>query len=380
MRWITYFPEVHNIHLTKDLGLLPWYMEKVAGYNAALLARFPEEEYPALKGEVEGLETISLGDRGTWFFAEKASVHYLKNHAREIDVLNLYHLSRHTLVYGYLYKRANPKGKLYLKLDAYTSHLKKRKQYARNPIKNALLKQLEMRFFKRVDLISVESTPGLATARETYPKLRDKLFYLPNGCNDLYLKKQFPTLPEKRNVILSVGRPGSPDKNYELLLAALPYLEIGDWQIRIAGPMTEEFEEKWRAAAKKYPEAASKIEFLGHFTDRKKLYEEYARAKVFFLPSRVESFGIAFAEALYFGNVLVGHSGMSAYGDLSAKGKYGTYYEDNDPESFAKALNEAIAMREKPGMQEAIERHAATNFYWSALAGRLSERLGSVWV
>lgn len=375
MRWITYFPEIHNVHLTKDLGLLPFYMQEVAGYDAALVGRFPEEEYPALEGEMKGLETISLGDKGTWFFAEKASVHYLKNHAKEIDVLNLYHLSRHTLVYGYFYKRANPKGKLYLKLDAYTSHLKKRKRYARNPIKNEILKYLERRFFKMVDLISVESTPGLAAALKTYPKLREKLFYLPNGCNDLYLKKQFPILPEKENVILSVGRMGSADKNYELLFRVLPFLEIGDWKIRIVGSITPEFEAKWQEAAEKYPGAASKVEFIGLFTDRKKLYEEYAKAKVFFLPSRVESFGIAFAEALYFGSVIVGHKGMSAYGDLSANGKYGVYYEDNDPKSLAEALNRAIAISEKPGTQKEIESHAAENFYWSSLVKKLGGRL-----
>ncbi len=377
MRWITYFPEIHNVHLTKDLGLLPYFMQEVAGYDAALVGRFPEEEYPALEGEVKGLETISLGDKGTWFFAEKASAHYLKNNAKEIDVLNLYHLSRHTLVYGFLYKRANPNGKLYLKLDAYTSHLKKRKRYARNPIKNEILKYLERRFFKMVNLISVESTQGLEAAQKTYPKLREKLFYLPNGCNDLYLKKQFPTLPEKENIILSVGRMGGADKNYELLLRALPFLEIGDWKIRIVGSITDEFEEKWLAVAKKYPEAASKIEFLGVFTDRKKLYDEYANAKVFFLPSRVESFGIAFAEALYFGTLLVGHEGMSAYRDLSANGKYGVFYQDNDAKSFAEALSKAVGMSEKSDICKEIENHTAKNFYWSSLALKLAKRLGN---
>lgn len=375
MRWITYFPEIHNVHLTKDLGLIPFYMQAVLGYDAALMARFPDDAYPALEGEVKGLETISLGDNGNVFFTEKASVHYLKNHAKEIDVLNLYHLSRHTLVYGNIYKKNHPTGKLYLKLDAYTSHLQKRKRYARNIIKNIALKWLEKEFFKNVDLISVESHEALAMAQKTYLQLENKLFYLPNGCNDIYLKQTFTKPLEKENIILSVGRPGSSDKNYELLLAALPFLEIGDWKIRIAGPMTSEFEEKWLAAVKSYPEAASKIEFLGNFSDRDKLYTEYAKAKVFFLPSRVESFGIAFAEALYFGNVLVGHNGMSAYGDLSANGQCGVYFEDNDPESFAKSLSLAIEKSEDHGLQERIENHAALNFYWSTLAKRLDQKL-----
>ena len=375
MRWITYFPEIHNVHLTKDLGLLPFYMQEVAGYDAALMARFTDEEYPALEGEMKGLKNISLGDRGTWFFTERASVHYLKNHAKQIDVLNLYHLSRHTLVYGYLYKKNNRKGKLYLKLDAYTSHLSKPKSYARNPVKNAVLKWLERRFFKVVDLISVENTRGLELAKSTYPKLKKKLFYLPNGCNDLYLQKHFAAPFNKQNTILSVGRPGSSDKNYELLISALPFLKLGNWSMKIAGDVSPEFQTKWNTAVEKYPEQAAQIEFLGHFTDRQKLYKEYASAKVFFLPSRVESFGIAFAEALYFGCVLVGHKGMSAYDDLTANGKFGIYFEDNDPESFAKSLNEAMSKSEEKDTQDKIQIHAAENFYWSTLATKLDKRL-----
>ena len=378
MRWITYFPEIHNVHLTKDLGLLPYYMQEVAGYDTALMGRFPDDEYPALEGEVKGLKTISLGDKGTWFFTEKASVHYLKNHAKEIDVLNLYHLSRHTLVYGNIYKKNNPGGKLYLKLDAYTTHLQKRKRYARNIIKNIALKWLEKEFFKNVDLISVESLEGLEMAQKTYPNIHDKLIYLPNGCNDLYLTKAFPKPFKKENIILSVGRPGSSDKNYELLLESLPFLELGNWKIRIAGPVSDEFDQKWQTAQLDYPAQAAKIEFLGNFTDRQSLYQEYAAAKVFFLPSRVESFGIAFVEALYFGCVLAGHKGMSAYNDLSANGQFGVYFNDNDPESFAKSLSEAIKMSEEKDLQERIENHAAENFYWSTLANKLDKRLRDV--
>ena len=378
MRWITYFPEIHNIHLTKDLGLLPYFMQEVAGYDASLMARFPEAAYPALEGEVRGLKTISLDDQGTWFFTERASVHYLKKHAREIDVLNLYHLSRHTLVYGYLFKNNNNSGKLYLKLDAYTAHLKKRKKYARNPIKNAILKWLESRFFKVVDLISVESREGLEVASNTYPKLRKKLFYLPNGCNDIYLKKYFQSPFEKENIILSVGRPGSADKNYELLIKALPFLNLSIGKSESPQTVSAEFEKAWEAAVAEYPEIARKIEFLGGISDRLNLYEEFARAKVFFLPSRVESFGIAFVEALYFGCMLVGHKGMSAYGDLSANGAYGTYFEDNDPRRFADAIYEAMQRTGEPDLQEKIENHASANFYWSSLASQLDNRLREV--
>ncbi len=375
MRWLTYFPEIHNVHLTKDLGLIPFFIQEAVGWEAKLVARFPEASYPSLKTEVDGLKIEILDDSGTFFFAEKEVLHYIEDHASQIDVLNLYHLSRHTLIYGVVYKKHNPNGKIYLKLDGYNSQLKHRKRYAKSAWKNVLLKRAERRFFKAVDLISIENRKGLAIARKTYPRLKNKLIYLPNGCNDLYLDKHFEQPFTKKNIILSVGRPGSPDKNYELVLAAISMVELDGWQMEIIGPMTEIFSAYWEVVQSKYPVITKKVKFLGEVVDRQKLYQKYSEAKVFFLPSHVESFGISYAEALYFGCILVGHSGMSAYDDLSANGKFGTYYRDNDPASFAKALKAACNKSGEPGMADEISAHSKQHFQWSGIVNNLKNRL-----
>ncbi len=378
MRAVTYFPVIHNVHLTKDVGLIPLHLSKLPGTEAVLAGHFPDEDYPALRTEAAGLSVLRLPDKGKSAFLDRAFLIYLKKHAREVDVLQLYHLSRDSLIYGIYYKRYNPKGVLWLKLDAYNAAFEEPKRYSRSPVKDGLLRMAEKKFLRKADLVTVENRAGIEVITNTYAQLAGKLMYLPNGANDPYIARCTGGI-EKEKRILSVGRPGSPDKNYELLMAALPHLELPEgWQIEVVGPCTPAFESAWREAALQYPETAARITFSGALSDRAELYRKYARSSVFFLPSRVESFGIAYAEALINGNVLTGHTGMYAYPDLSGGGMYGTCYSDNDPASFADALKDAVAMSAAPDFAEKAREFAVENFSWSKIAAEAWERIQSL--
>jgi glycosyltransferase involved in cell wall biosynthesis len=351
-------------------------MQEVASYEAALMGRFPEPDYPALDGEMKGLQTISIPDSGSVSFLEKAAMQTLKSMAPDVDVLQLSHLSRHTIGYGLIFKRYNPKGQLYLKLDAYNDHLAHRKRFARSPLKNSVLTNLSKRFFKAVDLISIENKAGYDLSLRTYPEWDGKLIYLPVGANDRYLDRHFRPPAPARKVILSVGRVGSPEKNYELLLRALPMLKLEGWEMKIAGPISPEFQKLWERESANFPDQIAKITFLGNISNRDELYRLYEEASIFFLPSRVESFGISFVEALYFGNLVVGHPGMFAFPDISLNGRYGEVFEDNNPVSFANAIHLAMerATTER-GLREEIRQHAKAHFSWSGIAAKLASAL-----
>lgn len=378
MRAVTYFPVIHNVHLTKDVGLIPLHLGKLPGTEALLAGHFPDEDYPALRTEAEGLAVHRLPDKGKSAFLDRAFLIYLKKHAREIDVLQLYHLSRDSLIYGIYYKRYNPGGLLWLKLDAYNAAFEEPKRYSRAPVKDGLLRMAEKKFLRKADLVTVENRAGVEVILNTYPQLEGKLMYLPNGANDRYIEECTRGI-SKEKLILSVGRPGSPDKNYELLIAALPHLNLPEeWRIEVVGPCTSEFEAAWRVAEARYPEAAARITFTGALSDRAEMYRKYARSAVFFLPSRVESFGIAYAEALINGNALAGHAGMYAYPDLCDGGTYGTFFSDNDPVSFAKALRDATEMRAAPGFAEKAREYAEENFAWSEIAAGVWECIQSI--
>lgn len=374
MRWVTFFPNAKREHLTKDVGLLPVYMGK-NGFNSQLVTTGTELKDAQIPEEVSGLEIDILSKKGKFFFLEKSFLNFLHQNSNQIDVLNLFHLNRDTIFYGLLYKRKNPKGFLYIKLDAYNQHLKIRKIFSKNSIKDFFLKSRARQFYNKVDLFTVENTKGKEIAEQTYPEWKTKIEYLPNGCNDLYLRNLSLNGSDKENIILSVGRLGSRDKNYDLLLKTLPLIQIEGWKFRIVGPISEEFYQKISSFFTRFPEMRAKVEFVGAILDRDELYSEYSKSRIFFLPSRFESFGIAYVEALYFGNVILGHEGMAAFSDLSSAGKFGVFYKDNDPESLAKCLEQAIDKADEQGIQTEIKEHTRANFYWSNLARRLSSRI-----
>ncbi|MFT6997896.1 MAG: glycosyltransferase involved in cell wall biosynthesis [Cryomorphaceae bacterium] len=372
MRWATYFPEFERIHLTKDVGLIPFYAS-LSGYDATLLGHADQPlESPE---EVGSLQLELLEEKGKLFFLDRAFLDWLKANATETDVLHLFHLSRDSIFYGAYYKRLNPKGKLYLKMDAYNDHLLSRKQYAKNPIKNALLKRTEKDFLRHLDLATIENRKGFELATKTYPELLQKLEYLPNGCNDIYLDKHFIEKPAKEKIVLSVGRLGSSDKNYELFLAALPLINLPEWKFAIVGPISPDFQFKIDEFFTLHPQWRGRITFTGGISDRKKLYDLYSKASVFFLPSRFESFGISFVEALYFGAFLVGHKGMYAYDDISANGEFGSYFEDNDPSSFAEAIEAAAQHSSNTDFAKKASEHGRKSFSWSKLTEKLIAKL-----
>jgi len=373
MRWVTFFPNFEQVHLTKDVGLIPYYIG-LAGHDASLVGHsaFPLD----IPAEVCTLKVELLPDRGSIFFLDKAFLNWLKKNAIHIDVLHLFHLSRDTIFYGWYFIKCNPKGKLYLKMDAYNGHLHSRKIYASNPLKNYFLLQLQKRFFSGLNYVSVENNEGVRLASKTYPELATKIGYLPNGVNDKYLENTVDASSKRESIVLSVGRLGSSDKNYELFLDASEKLLDLPCRFIIVGSMTETFRSQIDSFFESHPKAKEKITFLGNISDRQKLYDLFAKADVFFLPSRVESFGIAFVEALYFGACLVGHQGMYAYNDISSKGKYGTFYEDNNAESFAHAIESALSKSEENGFREEVKNHARNNFVWSKLTQELLTKLG----
>jgi glycosyltransferase involved in cell wall biosynthesis len=372
MRWVTYFPKFERIHLTKDVGLIPFYASH-HGYESTLLGH--SDQAISIPDEVDGLKLELLEEKRQLFFLDREFLDWLKANAASVDVLHLFHLSRDSIFYGAYYKRLNPKGKLYLKMDAYNDHLLSRKRYAKNPIKNALLKRTEKDFFRQLDLATIENKEGLELAVKTYPELSPMLEYLPNGCNDSYLDKHFSRPAAKEKIILSVGRLGSSDKNYELLLEALPQVNLPDWKFVIVGQISPDFKIKIDEFFRLHPEWNDRITFTGGISDRKKLYEHYARASVFFLPSRSESFGISFVEALYFGACLVGHKGMYAYDDISANGQFGSYFTDNDPSSFAKAIEAAAEHSSENDFAKKASEYGRKSFSWSKLTEKLIAKL-----
>jgi glycosyltransferase involved in cell wall biosynthesis len=353
------------------------------GYQSKIISYQIDESYPHTKGEVDGIEMEFLENKGKNFFWEKAVVDYLKKNAPKIDVLNLYHFEKDSFIYGNVYKKYHPKGILYLKMDAYNEAFKNgKKHHTKKWYKQFFFKKLEADFIKNVDLISIENTTGYEWVKKAYPELSGKLFYLPNGINDWFLTKHFPkikTFDEKENIILTVGRIGLEVKNNEMLLETIPQLNLDHWKVYFVGPIADRFRPKIDAFYKMHPQLKEKVIFTGEINDRTELYEFYNRSKIFCLTSPFESFGMAFIEAMYFGNYLLGTTGMSAFKDITDNFEFGDWVEVNKVSLLAEKMNfliknEAILRDKQPKIAEFCKKH----FSWSSLITNLENQIKNI--
>ena len=378
--FVTVFTETENFHLVKDVGQLPYFMYKTEGYDATLISYQNNVEYPFIDQEVNGLKLNFIPNKGRFLYFELGVLYYLFNHSKSIAVLNLFHFKKDHILYLLIYKLVNPKGKAYIKLDMDILFFKNYNAFlfSNYALKNLILKALTSWIFKLTDLFSVETDQAKDYLLKVYPELQNKLICIPNGVDNLYLDKEIPikAFQEKENIILTVGRIGTEQKNTELLLDALKITDLKDWKVYILGPIEESFKKYIADFYKEYPQLENKVIFTGNITDRKELFDWYNRSKIFCLSSRYEGFPIAFPEALYFGNYLIS-SPVSSAEHITSKGKYGTVAKA-DAHEFSKAIQNSI----EPGFlssqrYEEIRRFSKDNFTWPGIVKKLADQIKS---
>lgn len=378
--FVTIFIDTENFHLVKDVGQLPYFMYKTEGYDAELISYKNNPEYPFLENEVKGLKLTFIPDKGRILFFEISIIQYLLSHSKSIDVLNLFHFKRDNIIYLLIYKILNPKGTAYIKLDMDILFFKDYNAFlfSNYKVKFLLLKTLTSWIFKLTDHFSVETDQAKEYLLKVYPELQNKLICIPNGIDNLYLDKEIPTkaFHEKENIILTVGRIGTEQKNTELLLEALKITDLKDWKVYILGPIEESFHKYITNFYKDCPQLVNKVIFKGNITDRKELFDWYNRAKIFCLSSRHEGFPIAYSEALYFGNYII-CSPVSSAEHITSNGKYGRVVKAKATE-FSKAIQESISdgfLNEK--FHEEIRSFSKANLTWPGIVKQLADKLKS---
>ena len=91
MRFVTLFTRTENIHLLKDVGLVPYYLHRCFGVDASIATYKNSESYPYLEREVNGLKLEFFPKTKLGKLLDGIS--YLTKEGKNIDVLNLYHLN-----------------------------------------------------------------------------------------------------------------------------------------------------------------------------------------------------------------------------------------------------------------------------------------------
>lgn len=362
MKFVTLFPETKNVHLLKDIGMIPCMLHRLYGYDAYVAAYGDKEGYSYLSEGAAGLQIELVEHRYQSRILN--GLRYIRKHAHEIDVLSVYHLNLSSFFWIPMYQLKKKKGgRVYLKLDMSYAGL------------TTCLKPGPVGFIKRstikmADIVSVETT---LIQTELKKRFGEKIIYLPNGYT---LPEQIEkTAYQKEKTILTVSNLGTKEKATDTLLEGFAKSSSRhDWKLKLIGTVAEEFKPYAEQYYQDYPELKERVEFTGPIMDKQLLAEEYRKAAVFILPSRQESFGFVLVEAISCGCYTVTADQVPAGHDVSAGGRYGMEFVTDQTASLAEVL-ETLCTKEHDWNRQAIEieQYAKTHFVWNIILERLRE-------
>lgn len=328
-RWVTLFEKTENFHLIKDVGQIPYLMHSYFGYDASIVTYHNNGSYPYLEDEVKGLKLEFIPKMKLGRFSLSALI-YLFFNAKKIDVLHLFHHREKTYLNFLLYKWRNPKGIAFLKSDMGLNSIREYEGFVpKKRPKYALRQWLFNKVLPKMDVISVETQEGHAYASACYPQYADKIFFMTNGMNVERMYQLAPLKPfeQKENIILTVGRIGSPEKNHEMLLSALEKLDFGEWKAVFIGPIEKKFEKNIELFYTRNPHLKDRVIFTGAIFERQLLFDWYARSKIFCLTSIEESFGFVLIEAMAYGNYIL-TTPVSSANEITSNQSIGQIIQD----------------------------------------------------
>ncbi|VVB72868.1 Glycosyltransferase Gtf1 [uncultured archaeon] len=392
--FVTFYPVCEDVHLTKDVGMIPYILHRDFGYDSYLMC-YRNGDYSQLETDVPGLKIIFLQhnvpflERLSERFGSKSSLFgslrlfstiidaaiSLKKHGAEIDALQVYHLNLESILMGLVFRIINRKGILYMKLDLDSYSLGFYRDYPAGII-SALSPRRLLFLLASFDIISAETIEVYSALKNTssyFRNNRDRIFLIPNGVDAQRLSPMLRPFRSKENKIIHVGRMGSRQKASELVLEAFSDIsaDFPDWKLTLVGPMDSSFSSLLDDLKIKNPLVSERISYQG-FIKRDLLYKCYSEAKVMMVPSRYESFGLVAVEAGIFGNVILG-SDIPPFRELTDNGRLGYLCPVDSIGCLTKRLRYILSnsaeLETKSGL---ISEHIMKNYNWSDICGKLN--------
>lgn len=340
IRFVTLFPDISNIHLVKDVGMIPYCMKKYYGFDSKI-AIYKNENYPYFDDEVKKLDKVYLPLNSGKKHKKANCILYLLKNSRKIDVLHLYHpgteLSR---ILSTIYLFLNKRGLVYFHLDEngndnISDFFAIHKNSIKSKLKLLLFKYITFNKNKRKRILfGIQNMHCLEQLKNQFPF--ENIEYIPDAYEDT---SNTITNVKKENTVLFVGRVGNPQKRTDILLEGFKnaHPKIKDWNLKIIGPIEEDFKQYIEDFKKCNPDIMKNINFLGPIYDRKKLKNEYSKAKIFCLTSDYESFGLVLVEALANGCTLVSSDIITSKEILCGE-KYGKMFKKGDAINLSETL------------------------------------------
>ncbi|MCR5833698.1 MAG: glycosyltransferase [Selenomonadaceae bacterium] len=311
----------NNQQLLKDCGLVPYLLHKNYGFRSVMVGIKNDESYPYLDKYVCGLEMDFLPED-----TEKARINYIKEHAADMDLLILYGAYPAYIPLVKFYKTLRPDGKIYLATDmniAWADRIPHESQIYKN-------------FLQSCDVVAASCR---ATQKYISTKWSVPVDLLRNGWYNFFNVK-FNDVP-KENIILTVGRIGSQQKQNHILLEAFAKVanKLPDWNLRLVGGVDKNFKTYTEKYFAQNPNLRSRVTFTGLIADKATLIEEYKRAKIFCLTSNFEGAPNVIAEALFSGDYII-TSAVDAADDMTDSGNCGKIFPIGNVNALAEIFAE----------------------------------------
>jgi glycosyltransferase involved in cell wall biosynthesis len=353
---VLFFPLLpfYDFHLNKDVGLFVKYFSKFYFKDAEIL-KVGNKESREYKNAFFPVKDLFLCPR---IYTENytpthyqlkciiKSFLYLKKN-KDITHVMFFHITYYSVYFSLLIKLLLKHIKIYIKLDitvdgseTLVSNLKG---------KHGFGKYIKRWLFPRIDLISTETSASHESLLSS-PWLKN-MQLIPNGLDDDFLYINPELLHEKENIIITVGRLGSYQKNTELILSILKEIDLKDWRILLIGPIEHQetdFQADIDNFFNEYPFLISKVHFIGNISNKTILYEYYRKSRVFLFPSRFEASSLALLEAAAFGNYIIA-TDVGSSKDLTNNGQCGficpesNVLQQND-DKIKTAIKEQLAL------------------------------------
>lgn len=356
-----WYDDAGEVHLFKDVGGIPYALAKYCGWKATFV-------YNDINGIIRNEEYEKYVCLDTIHYPKicyKLKLRYYKylkvmkyvwNHAPEYDVINFYHSHRFIRFLCWLAKKSNPKIKTYVKLDM-----------GRAGFEKEINQKNKHTVWENVSLFTVEANKYVGVLN-TLDKFSGKVKYLPNG----FFDELSENWGGKDNIILTVGRLGTYQKNTELLVNALLLVDknlLKNWKIYLVGPVEPDFE-KWFIDKLKNSPIKDNFILTGNISNKKELHMLYSKAAIFALPSRFEGFPLVLPEALHYGCYPIITDCFAGADEMVLSG-YGDIIEA-DEKKWAAALSCAVNNKKQIGEKSAeFTEFINSNFNWRVIAQKL---------
>lgn len=317
-----------NVALMKGFGLIGYTLAEEIDGKATHFFCSTKGDYSYLSNlpNLELLYTDSISVNEIF----ESYTKFIDENYQKIDVLIINGAYDFGVYFANKYKKLHPDGKIYCALDMNSGWMRMIQWDSQEFID----------FANTCDVISTVCTP-IRDALNSNPKVKFPCRFLSNA---FYKTENTPPInadaSTKENIILTVARIGTEQKNNQEMMEgfALVSAKLNGWKLKLVGSIDPAFTLFVEDYFTRYPHLKDKVILTGPIYDKKDLYSEYSKAKIFALTSRFEG-GTpnVYAEALVHGCKFITSTIDSA--DLIINnGEFGVKYEIGDVNEYANKL------------------------------------------